>query len=158
MKIKISILEIGVELDSINGQRMKYFKCGKFCGINVKIHQHLLFQSIFFYYSTNFFRYVRELALNGFKVSDMWVSQVFKQWHWSFKKASYQQLQKYTLANIEYYKIFLEAIQNIPWIRLCIQQRLFIMNYQIYAIMLELVCNFSLLIPLNLTLVNWYSH
>jgi len=51
-------------------------------------------------------------------VSDMWVSRVFKRWRWSFKKASYQQLQKYTNENIEYYKTFLEALQDIPWIKL----------------------------------------
>jgi hypothetical protein len=45
----------------------------------------------------------------------MWVSRTFKSWHWSFKKASYQQLQKYTQANIEYYGIFLASINEIPW-------------------------------------------
>ena len=58
------------------------------------------------------------LLQNGISVSRMFIERTFKNWGWSFKKASVEQLQKYSHQNIEYYGIFLDAIQEIPWIRL----------------------------------------
>ena len=39
-------------------------------------------------------------------------------WRWSFKRASYEQLGKFSAANIEYYGTFLLAIQEIPYAKL----------------------------------------
>lgn len=38
------------------------------------------------------------------------IRRIFKTWRWSWKKPSYQQLNKYTPSNIAYYNIFLTAI------------------------------------------------
>src|SRR5690349_20134467 len=63
-------------------------------------------------------RYQTICRAASFNVSMMWISRTFKAWRWSFKKPDYKQLQKYSWKNIEYYGIYLAAVQEIPWAKL----------------------------------------
>jgi len=63
-------------------------------------------------------RYVRIASEAGYEVNEMYISRTFKEWRWSFKKASHEQLQKYTQSNISYYLQFVSSIQSIPWCKL----------------------------------------
>ena len=90
------------------------------CGICARESQHHVWESIFLVWmkylpST---RYRRVLLENNFKVSLMFVSRIFKKWRWSFKKPSYEQLNKYTQENILYYATYQHCIKEIPWYRL----------------------------------------
>jgi len=62
--------------------------------------------------------YHRELSEHNFEVSLMFISRVFKQWQWSFKKPSFEQLNKYTQENILYYATYQHCIKEIPWMHL----------------------------------------
>ena len=55
------------------------------------------------------------LEENDYYLNLLYLSGLFKQWHWSFRHASYEQLNKYTEENVKYYQTYQEAIKDIPW-------------------------------------------
>ena len=54
----------------------------------------------------------------GFYCSKQYISKVFKQWRWSWKKPVMKQIQKYTMKNIEYYYGYMYWLQSQDWTKL----------------------------------------
>jgi len=59
--------------------------------------------------------YVEGLKYYGFVVNIKYVSRVFLQWRWSYKKAREQHVLKYTLENNIYYARYVIAIRDFAW-------------------------------------------
>lgn len=52
------------------------------------------------------------LECHHFVCSKELVRQIFKKWRWTWKKASYSQLNKYTVKNIQYYGDYMYWINH----------------------------------------------
>jgi len=61
---------------------------------------------------------VNLLAAEGVIVSESWITRKLQKWKWSFKVASYRQIQKFTMENITYYGVYLTNICRIPFLKL----------------------------------------
>lgn len=64
---------------------------------------------------TNLLEYQQLLASHSFLLSKTTLSRIFKSWHWSFKMAGVDQLNKYTPQNIAYYVGYVQEVAEIPW-------------------------------------------
>lgn len=58
--------------------------------------------------------YVSGLAKQGFIVSRSYLQRMFNNWHWSFKKPTRVQFEKFKGENIRRYVEYLVAVQDIP--------------------------------------------
>ncbi|KAM9980148.1 hypothetical protein ACTFIZ_006396 [Dictyostelium cf. discoideum] len=57
----------------------------------------------------------QKLKNHNVHLSNTSIKRIFKKWKWSFKKPDMKQINKYTQANIDYYKFFLEFINRVDW-------------------------------------------
>lgn len=58
------------------------------------------------------------MVSSGAKISSSYVARIFRNWRWSWKKPSTQQIQKFTTENIEYYSQWVVLIPTLPFHRL----------------------------------------
>jgi len=54
------------------------------------------------------------MALAGIPVTMNWIQRTFKRWKWSSKRARYQQINKFTTANILYTAHYLLSVRTLP--------------------------------------------
>jgi len=62
--------------------------------------------------------YVLFAKCHGYKINRMYLSRLFRQWHWSFKCPEFKQINKFSASNIRCYVNFLLEIRQIPWSKL----------------------------------------
>ncbi len=61
---------------------------------------------------------MEELCALGLDVDRSFISRIFQNWLWSWKKPTHLQVQKFTLENIAYYFVWILTIFDMPWLHL----------------------------------------
>lgn len=82
-------------------------------GLHFLIHKKLIDAP-----HTSFSKLVSYAKSFGYNISKPELSALLKKWRWSAKVPSEEQIQKYSIKNIEYYGDYVLEILNLPWYRI----------------------------------------
>ena len=63
-------------------------------------------------------QYAKKLEWYSFYVNEKFISRIFQQWHWSRKKPTRQQIQKYSSVNIQKYWQHITGVLLVPYEKL----------------------------------------
>ena len=61
---------------------------------------------------------MKQLIHYDFFVHESFVASIFKQWHWIQKRPTHQQIQKYSITNIQWYWQHITGILTVPYKKL----------------------------------------
>ena len=105
---------------------VKNYKCGKQGGarkfkftkdestaLNFLIRKKLLAQP-----QASFNDIISYVKRFNYDINKPYLTRLLKKWRWSSKLSSEEQIQKYSISNIEYYADYLLEISSIPWYKL----------------------------------------
>jgi len=79
-------------------------------GLHLLIRKKLLEQP-----HTSFCSIISYVKQFNYIITKDYISKLLKKWRWSPKISSEEQIQKYSIKNVEYYVDYLLEIQTIPW-------------------------------------------
>ena len=60
-------------------------------------------------------QYISQLIYYDFYVKDSFIALVFQQWHWTWKKPTRKQLQKYSITNIKLYQKHVTGVLQVQY-------------------------------------------